>query len=285
MAYSTITLALQTDDVIGFTAAQRTAVELQGGVSISAEGSPVFKNLKYPRHKGFYGYAQLMSGAFVAREIPINFLNQQLIFWKDDLFAVSDLIICAAKLLGTGFTPQLQFGGSVIKTRQEFTSLRFRFHEGVQANLVLGWLTGESKCGNLIEEPENEQGKPLSPSNARPSPTPRPPDSNGDPADRSRNDGKYDPSSGDPQEPLPGGLYGFWYANFSGYREDGSAYSGEHKTPIDDPRAVMTAGRESLGVAYGGHTFYRWLIYANGAEVDRQGTGGDLQINSFSYHN
>lgn len=213
MSIEEVAFALQPNDVVGFTENQRTAVELSANISISVEPAVVYKNLKYPRDKCFYGYAQLMFGAFVVEEIPLNFLNQRLVHWRDYSFGINDTTVCMAKLIAGALPEPQVISGRVVKTRQAFTSIRFELCEATRANIVLKWENGESSCGNNVEQPSSEQGNPPEPANNTANPGSRPPGQGGDDFDNSPNDGRpKKPGEFDPPSPIPAGTaYGRWY--------------------------------------------------------------------------
>ncbi len=242
MAFFDAQFQVQPDDVIAFSVGQRTAVEMQVGLSIANEGTWLYRNLKHPRYKNFYGYAQLMSGAFVVEDIPLTFLNQELVHWRDIAWGINETTVCLAKLLGTGFSPQLVIAGFNVKTRQRFTSIRFRLLPGIVANVTYVWESAQSECNNEVREPDEKQGQPPLPNNAGGSPSSRPGDQGGDPFDSSPNDGGQTPGSGLPNPPAPGGgvVNGSWKTVITGFRQDDTSYSVELDTEIRDPNIVVT---------------------------------------------
>jgi len=206
MSFQSVSFGLQKDDVVGFTSEQRTAIELHAAFSVVSEGYAVFKNFKYPRTKNFFGYALLMDGAFVKKEIPLNFINQELLHWRDDSFGVIDTIGCYFKLFAGFYTPPQTITPIIVKTRQPYTSIRFKLGEGVRANMELKWEIGESSCGSEIQEPGNDQGNPPSPNNQGWNPGSRPSGQTGDPLDNSPNDNQpKKPGQNDPPTTNPTG--------------------------------------------------------------------------------
>jgi len=234
---------VQTSDVIAFSEPQRLAVEMSVSLSIASEGEWLYKNLKYPRFKNFYGYAQLMSGAFVVQTIPLTFLNQELLHWRDQSFGINDTTLCMGKFLANLIQPSATVGALLIKTRQRYTSIRFRLFGGIIANVTYVWQEGESGCGNVVLEPDGKQGQPAIPNNGGASGSPRPSDQGGDPTDPSANDGGYDPNSGLQPPPRAGGgeASGTWKIQITGFRQDDSTYTFQLDSEVSDPNAVVTA--------------------------------------------
>jgi len=234
---------VSTSDVIAFSEPQRTAVEMSVSLSIASEGEWLYKNLKYPRFKNFYGYAQLMSGAFVVESIPLTFLNQELVHWEDQSFGINDTTLCMGKFLANLIQPSATVGALLIKTRQRYTSIRFRLFGGIIANVSYVWQEGESGCGNVVLEPDGKQGQPAIPNNGGASGSPRPSDQGGDPVDPSANDGGYDPNSGLQPPPRAGGgqASGTWQVQITGFRQDDSTYTFQLDSEVSDPNAVVTA--------------------------------------------
>lgn len=211
MPFNEVTFGLETSDVVGFTPDQRTAIELQLCVSIFSEGPAVYKNFRYPRYRNFYGYAQIMSGVHVVKKVAIRYLNQEILHWRDISFGINDTTGCYFKGYGAADSPPIVVVPNTVKTRQRYTSVRFRFVEGVLANCDLVWETAQSKCDSNILEPPNEQGKPPAGNNGGYNPGQRPEGQTGDPEDPSANDGNYNPSDGLPPPPSPGAGTGQWY--------------------------------------------------------------------------
>lgn len=241
-----VVFGLQTNDVVGLTPIQRTAVEMSICVSIAKEGKAVYKNMKYPRDKCFYGYAQVMFGTHVIREVPINFLNQEIVHWRDESFGINDTTVCMAKLLASALPEPVVISGKVVKTRQPITSVRFEFNEDALANVILRWENGQSSCNNNVEEPNGDQGNPPEPANRGHNPSARPPAQGGDDFDNSPNDGQ--PRKPGELEPpsTPGANdnYGFWYLRVTW--EDG--YSQVY--PLGDPQA--SAVYQGVGKCFAG---------------------------------
>lgn len=227
MAFNEVSFGLEESDVVGLTPDQRTAVEFQMTCSIFNEGPAVYRNYRYPRYRNFYGYAQLMSGVHVVKKIPIRYLNQELLHWRDISFGINETIGCYFKAYGLADLPTVLITPITIKTRQRYTGVRFRFVPGVLANCSIVWETGQSACGSTITDPAHEQGQPPAGANGGYNPGSRPPEQGGDGSDPSPNDGNYDPDSGLPEPPAPGRTSGQWYYNSVGTKLPGcTTYSG-----------------------------------------------------------
>lgn len=204
MSYNYLTFGLLESDVVGLTAEQRTAIEFQLTVSIVSEGTWLYRNFKFPRYKNNYGYAQIMSGAYVVQSVSLDYLNQQILFFEADTFDISDNIACAARAILGALTPPSNAVISVTKHRTHITSVRFRFYSGIKANVGIRWVTPESNCGNAVLEPDKEQNEPIAPNNANSDPGSRPASQGGDSADKSPNDGNSSPGDNLPPPPKPG---------------------------------------------------------------------------------
>lgn len=221
MAFNEVNFGIETTDVVGLTPGQRTAVEFQMVFSISNRGTQLYDNFRYPRFKCFYGYAQIMSGAFVIRSVPLEHINQEILHWRDEVFGLTETIGCYAKALAIALTPTRDLVTNSVLTRQRITGVRFRLAETIRANVTLTWETGEAKCGGNVLSPLPAQGQPPAPNNSNSGANPRPPEQGGDNSDPSANDGDYDPTAGLPEPPKPteppGGLVGQWFDVYSGY--------------------------------------------------------------------
>lgn len=282
MAFFDAQFALKESDVVAFSEGQRTAVEMQVGISISFEATWQYRNLKHPRYKNFYGYAQLMSGAFVVEDIPLTFLNQELVSWRLDTFSTIDAVVCTGKAIVAALEPKAVLLGYVVKTRQRYTSIRFRLLPGIQANITYVWDSGESNCDNDIRQPDGQQGQPPVPANDGASGGSRPSNQGGDGYDPSANDGNFNPSSGLPREPSPGGSSGSgtWKIPVTGYRQDDSAYSSVIDTMVTDRNAVIVPSTSPVGGAGsdGGKADLSLSYTVNGVVVGSAGTGFGLQF-------
>lgn len=204
MSFLSSQFGLQSSDVVGFTPLQRTAVEMQVTVSIVNEATWLYKNLKPPRYRNSYGYAQVMSGAFVVRTIQLEHLNQEILHWRATEFGTNDAVVCGVKVVGLALTPPAFIGGIVALTRQRYTSIRVRLYPGVEANIGLKWELASSDCNNTIEQPDGRQGQPITPNNGSAQPSARPSDQGGDDTDGSNNDGNDNPDDGKPPAPTAG---------------------------------------------------------------------------------
>jgi len=280
---------VQTSDVIAFSEPQRLAVEMSVSLSIASEGEWLYKNLKYPRYKNFYGYAQLMSGAFVVQSIPLTFLNQELVHWRDQSFGINDTTLCMGKFLANLIQPSATVGALLVKTRQRFTSIRFRLLGGIIANITYVWQEGESSCGNVVVEPDGKQGQPAIPNNGGASGSARPSDQGGDPTDPSANDGGYDPNSGLQPPPRAGGgeASGTWHVQITGFRQDDSTYTFQLDSEVSDPNAVVTANlipTPGSSPNNAGKLNSTVVFVVNGVPLTSTATGFGLQLGSVYYY-
>lgn len=223
MAYNYLSFGLQPSDVIGLTPEQRTAIELQMTFSIVDEGTWLYKNFKLPRYRNSYGYCQIMSGAYVVEAIQLQYLNQEVLNIEYDTFDINDNIGCAVKAIVEAMTPPGSATVNVSKHRTRITSVRFRLYAGIKANVGIRWVTPESNCNNTLSDPDPRQGQPIAPNNANSDPNSRPASQGGDDADRSPNDGNYDPNGNLPPPPSPGGGTNFpcWHYFGQGKRLPG----------------------------------------------------------------
>jgi hypothetical protein len=204
LVFNAVQFGLLPSDVVGFTPDQRTSPELQLTVSIVNEASWLYKNFKLPRFRNSYGYAQLMSGAYVVEQIQLQFLNQEIVHWRDLSYGVNVATGCFVKGAVNALEPGAVYNVTVVKTRQRFTSVRFRLYPGIEANVGIAWETPSPVCGESINEPDALQGEPQSPNNRNADPGSRPVGQGGDNSDRSANDGDYNPDDGLPPPPFAG---------------------------------------------------------------------------------
>lgn len=263
---------LKTDDVVGFTEQQRLATEMQVTFSIVDEATWLYRNFKYPRHKNFYGYAQLMAGAYVVRSIPLEFINQELLFWQQDTTDLLQSIACEFKDLFASLpTPKVRIA-TLFQVRQRYTSIRFRLGAGVKANVALSWKLPDSLCAELVNPPPDKQGQSPLPNNKDGDPANRPSGQGGDAGDPSNNDGKDDPNDALPDHPVPGKkrtASGQWY-NVYVARDSGCVENPAVKRygipGAVDPSIVpvqlenepgCAPGTKSGNVLYGGAVMYR----------------------------
>lgn len=217
MAVQEVSFGLLESDVVPFSASQREAIEMQVCVSIADEGGWLYYNYKYPRFHNFYGYAQIMSGVFVVKTVPIEYINQELLFWEDDSFVINSTLLCAIAQTDRLINENVTIETHVIKKRQRFTAIRFRFLPGIKANVLLKYKLGAPLCGNFVDSPPDEQSQPPEPKNHSYTPSDRPSSQTSDPADPSVNDGNWDGSNPDKQPPyaeiIP--LPGEWHEHVS----------------------------------------------------------------------
>lgn len=227
MAFNAVSFGLLTSDVVGLTPDQRTAVEFQATFSVVTEPSPVYKNFRYPRVESFYGYAQIMSGAYVVESVTLKYLNQEILHWRDNTFGILETVGCYAKGIAGALQPPFSLVTNTVKPRQRYTSIRFRLLPTVVANLGLVWETPVAICGGNILEPDARQGQPVPPNNGNSNPGSRPPGQSGDPIDPSANDGNYNPNDGLPPPPEAGGGSKFphWHAFGQGTLPGCSTYN------------------------------------------------------------
>lgn len=283
MAFDYVSFGLNTSDVVGFTSEQRTAIELQATISIVSEAKLESKNLRYPRFKNFYGYAQIMSGAYVVQDIPLTYLNQELLFWRENTLDQNDANACAFKQLFASLTPPVVATYDIEKIRQHFTSIRFRLLPLVQANVGLRWQTLVSRCGNTITDPDPKQGEPVAPNNGNANPGSRPPGQGGDSADRSNNDGGDLPNDDRPPEPTAGGgnvtAVWHWTVKACFVTCAGEVYTvalANFTNPNDKPSFVPTSQNTACPNAQDGN-----LVAPSGAT---QGTTSVVESISFDYY-
>lgn len=280
MGFFDTQFALQTSDVVGFTPEQRTAVEMGVYVSIYDEATWLYKNLKHPRYSNFYGYAQIMSGTFVVKDVALNFLNQEILHWRDETFGINETTGCYAKGIASALQPPFTLVTNTVKTRQRYTSVRFRLLPGVGANVSLIWETAQAKCGGNILEPDAKQGQPALPNNGGASPNPRPSNQGGDPLDGSNNDGGFNPNDGNPAPPGAGGGVGtgVWKVLVSGQDFNGRAFTATYVSNVTDRFATVTATTEPTGVGANsaGAIDRKLVLIVNGVSQNTTATGFGL---------
>lgn len=281
MAFNEVNFGIETSDVIGLTPAQRTAVEFQLVFSISNRGTQLYDNFRYPRFRCFYGYAQIMSGAFVISTVELVHINQEILHFRDEVFGLSETIGCYAKAIAAALDPSRTIVTNSVLTRQRITGVRFRLAPTVKANVTLTWEVGEAKCGGNIVEPQEQQGKPPSPNNSNSGANPRPPEQGGDNSDPSANDGNYDPSAGLPPPPKPteppAGLIGQWFDVYSGYNAGCAGtyptrtYAIPGATQGDaTPQAIRTGDSQCGNGAYNYRVFYQGVLQYDADSVITQ---------------
>lgn len=282
MAFFDTQFALAESDVVGFTASQRTAIEMQVCVSIAFEASWLYRNLKYPRYKNFYGYAQVMSGAFVVAVVPLNFLNQEILHWRDYSFGINQTTGCYARGLASLLTPPGALIPNTVKTRQRYTSIRFRLLPGVIANVSLVYEIGQPQCEDNVVEPDEKQGQPPLPANGGASPNPRPSNQPGDEIDPSNNDGNDAPNDGKPDAPKPGsgGGNGFWRVFVQLYDFNDQINQFTHNLGVSDRFATVTVATRPTGGPpnSAGRSDSVLTMTVNGQTSDRPITGFGMNV-------
>lgn len=283
---------IKTDDVVGFTDEQRLADEMQFTLSVTNESKWLYKNYKYPRYTNFYGYAQLMSGVYVVRNIELLHINQELLYWQDSRVYLTQEIHCAKEALVKYIVAQSDKAPQeledvqsfLVPIRQRFTSIRFRLCPGVQANVALRWSPLQARCSNIFDPPD-KQADPHPQNNKDGAPSDRPSDQPQDPKDRSNNDDKDDPNDDRPKEPKPGtktgGVGGKWKVALSGFDANDIGYNVVYPTDITDPSAEPTATfiPTGIGNSASGKVDKRLLINGNNTDA----TGFDLSSTSVFY--
>lgn len=280
MGFFDTQFALLETDVVGFTSEQRTAIEMGVYISIANEATWQYRNLKHPRYKNFYGYAQVMSGAFVVEDIALSFLNQEILHWRDETFGINETTGCYAKGIAGALQPPFALVTNTVKTRQRYTSVRFRLLPGVVANCSLVWETAQAKCDGNVLEPDAKQGQPALPNNGGASGNPRPPGQGNDPIDPSNNDGNFNPNDGNPSPPSAGtgGGTGTWKCLVSAQDFSGHPYTATIDSLVADRFATVTVRTEPTGVgANASGAIDRVLIFVvNGVDQRTRATGFGL---------
>ncbi len=258
MGYSSAQFGLKEDDTIGFTEPQRTAIEFQMTFSIVDESTWLYRNFKFPRHRNFYGYAQIMAGAYVVRSVPLEFINQEIIHWHQDSTDILQSIGCGVKKILANLTPPVASQVTLYLLRQRFTSVRFRLSPGVKANVALRWYFVDQLCDELIVAPPDAQGNASPANNKDGSPSTRPPSQGEDAKDPSNNDGKDDPLDSKPDHPRPGrkvGETGQWWGLYVA-RDPGCVVNPATKRyafpGANDPNVVPVVTESGQGSCGGG---------------------------------
>lgn len=284
MDFDTVTFALETDDIVGLTPDQRTAVELQMCVSIVDPGSQLYNNFEYPRYKGFYGYVQIMSGEHVVKAIALNYLNQEVLWWRDYVMGIIQTIGCDFKLYGSLDSPVVNFLPYSVKTRQRYTGVRVKLQPTVKANCEIKWLVAQPLCGDDVREPDPRQGEPPNGNNETYTPGDRPANQGGDNSDPSVNDGQYTPGSGDVPPPGDPSRSAQWHVVLNGFNDRCENYTFTYNTNVKDRNAKVTVSTEPSGAgAQCGHPDKRAILFVNGGVVGQIGTGGDLSVTAIYY--
>lgn len=215
MGSNSVRFALAPSDSVGLTESQRQAIELQFVLSISNEATWLYKNFRHPRYKNFYGYAQLMSGDFVVENIPLQYINQEILHWQDSSVTILQTVVCGVKLILASLPTPVDITPEIVLFRQRYTGVRFRLLPGIEANVAINWLFIEQSCDETISPPPPEQGNPPAPDNYPAPPGAGRGDQPGDLKAPSNNDGDFNSGDGRPLPPGVGGsLPGFWRLNY-----------------------------------------------------------------------
>lgn len=188
---------LEESDVVAFPEEFRTAQELSVNFSVSANQFNLYQNFKTPRHRGFYGYAQLMAGSFVMETIELQYVNQHLYYWFNHWFSLSDPLGCYFDQLFLCACLQ-QVNSTIVKVRIPLTAIRFRLAPGVLGNCVIRAIASVSSCDNNVISPPPEAGNQPNPDNGSYNPGDQPDELSIDPNDPTGNDGD------DENAPKPG---------------------------------------------------------------------------------
>lgn len=231
MSFNELMFGIDTDDVVGLTEAQRTSIEFLMTFSVVDEATWLYKNYKYPRYRNFYGYAQIMCGAYVVRSVELVHINQEVLYFFQDSTDILQSVGCGIKKVLANLTPPVESQVTLYLLRQRYTSVRFRLCPGVKASVALSWHYPERLCDESVVAPPDGQGNPPPANNQDPSPSPRPSDQGGDPKDKSNNDGKDDPNDDKPHEPIVGRKQtsvGQWWEDYSGRTAAGEEYADGH---------------------------------------------------------
>lgn len=205
MGSNSVRFALAPSDSVGLTESQRQAIELQFVISISNEATWLYKNFKHPRYKNFYGYAQLMSGDFVAETIPLQYINQELLHWQDSSVTILQTVVCGVKLILASLPTPVPITPEIVLFRQRYTGVRFRLLPGIEANVAIKWLFIEQSCDETISAPPEAQGNPPAPDNYPAPPGAGRGDQPNDLKAPSNNDSDFNPGDGRPAPPSVGG--------------------------------------------------------------------------------
>lgn len=284
MAFNYVSFGLLTSDVVGLTEEQRTSLEFQMTVSITDESTWLYRNFRFPRYQNFYGYAQVMSGAYVIESIPLQYLNQEIVFFTEDQLVGQGSLLCAVKdiITALGGTPPV--AQILVLSRKRITSVRFRLFGGIRANCGIRWQTYVPQCGETVVQPNPKQGTPVPPNNASSNPADRPTSQGGDPSDHSNNDGDYNPGDGHPQPPIPGVGSGVWKFSYTGYDANGTRYSGTSPLASSNPSDIITFSVvDGPGGNRSGHQDKVVTFFINGADAGIRPSGFDLNITNVYY--
>lgn len=191
--------ALTQDDLFGLSDAQRVAPEFAVFISVSGLSKEPYLNLKMPRNESYYGYAQIMAGAYVVQTVQLQYVNQRVYYDYLDTSLIYDAIGCAVQALGGGTA-------EITPRRRDITAIRVKSAPWAELNMTVRWIPLYSLCGNLYNDPVPDQGQPPEPKNDRQDPNDQPLENRLDPFDNTGADGQ------DPNAPKPGNndLQGVW---------------------------------------------------------------------------
>lgn len=212
--YQTVSSSVGASDILPLSDAHRAAGFLVYRWQLTVPPITDYKNLKTPRHKGFYGYCQVMQGEYVKDTVAIDYVDQ--VLWeynRADTLTLIDEVACAYKLLkqavrlysvAPGVVDNLPESFTVKIPTIQVTSLRFRLLPDVRGNVTLTYGVFGTDCGNTVEI---VNGPPIpNPNNSSPSPRPPGEFPDEDPNDPTGNDGDQDEPKPDFGE-LGGGRY------------------------------------------------------------------------------
>lgn len=291
MAQQSVEFGILENDVVGLTESQRTAEEIIIGISIVVEPTIEYKNFSFPRYQNYYGKCQLMTGAYVSRDIQLQYLNQELLHWRHPELGILETIGCYFKAYGMADTPPVLLTPNTVLTRERYTSLRFKLRPGTAANITIQWDVLDPKCGGNVLPPAGSQGKPPGASNSGYNPGNRPGAQGGDPEDFSPNDGQPQ-LPGENPAPEPGGYSpnASWKVAISGKNNppDCSPFSAIYDSHVQNPEPKFIAeiiGDPAGGTGCGGSVKQLSASYDG---VHLSGSDGaraiDLSISGVSYY-
>ena len=159
-------------------------------ISIVSEGPCEYRNYNTPRFENHYGYAQLMSGAFVIKTIKIAYLNQEILHFQQSSTDILQSIGCGVKKILNSLTPPVSADVTVYLLRQNILLYALSCVQVCWQILTLTGISPEQLCDETLQGPPSAQGNPSAPTNGSYTPGSRPPDQVGDPRDNSPNDGQ-----------------------------------------------------------------------------------------------
>lgn len=257
-------------------------------ISIVSEGPCEYRNYNTPRFENHYGYAQLMSGAFVIKTIKIAYLNQEILHFQQSSTDILQSIGCGVKKILNSLTPPVSADVTVYLLRQKYTSVRFKLRPGVLANININWHFPEQLCDETLQGPPSAQGNPSAPTNGSYTPGSRPPDQVGDPRDNSPNDGQT-PTGDQTAPPGPSniGSNGTWKVQLSAYDGSNHPYTVQFDLGITDPNAVVTVSTRNGpgGTNSAGLQDKVLQVTVNGVTSDTRASGFGMNVFNPYYSN